>query len=497
MLWACLRLPHLAMDAVLRDRADRERPLVLVTGSAQRRRLVAVNAAAIAAGLRRGQSLAAAQALLADFTVIEHDPGASLRWQRLLAGIVYRYSSQVSLDFPNALVLEVGGSLKLFGPWPRLAARLHDDLDALGFRHRLVLAPHPAAAWVLSGQHAELAVQTPHTLRHALDRVPVDRSGLAAPVAQALHSMGLRTLGRVFELPRSSVVRRFGADVLLHLDRLRGMAVQPLNWHAPPDRFDERIEFNYEVESNQALWFPLRRLLFELATFLTGRDGGVQRFRVLLEHENIAPTVVAIGLLAAERDPRLLFEIAQSRLAQTSVPAPVRALRLLATELPAFVPAEADLFAADAAQGMAWPQLRERLRARLGPDQVFTLAVQADHRPEHAWQRQLGDAKAMTVRDACDPHAEATGHGNELARVSIPLAEIEGLRPGWLLARPVPLRSRSLHILAGPERIESGWWDGADVRRDYYVVETAEGQRAWAWRPSGEEGPFMLHGWFG
>jgi protein ImuB len=63
------------------------------------------------------------------------------------------------------------------------------------------------------------------------------------------------------------------------------------------------------------------------------------------------------------------------------------------------------------------------------------------------------------------------------------------------LPQPIPLRDRGLRILAGPERIESGWWDG-DVRRDYYLVETAAGQRAWAFCPAGEREGFMLHGWF-
>jgi protein ImuB len=69
-------------------------------------------------------------------------------------------------------------------------------------------------------------------------------------------------------------------------------------------------------------------------------------------------------------------------------------------------------------------------------------------------------------------------------------------RPAWLLQRPIPLRPAVRQILAGPERIESGWWDGQDVRRDYYVVETGAGQRAWVFRPAGEKGAFMLHGWF-
>ncbi len=529
MSWACLWLPQLALDGVLRDQADPARPLALIGGPAQRRLLLAVNDAAAASGLRAGQTLAAAQALRGDVTVVEHDAQAPARWQRLLAGILYRYSSQVSLDFPDALLLEVAGSLRLFGPWLRFAAMLHADLEALGFRHRLVLAPNPCAALVLAQNHDELALDTPAALATALAQVPIERAVLPTAVTDALRAMGLRTLKQVFALPRAALVRRFGPDLLLHLDRLRGEAPTPLAWYQPPDRFDQRIEFNYEVESNEALWFPLRRLVHDLAAFLTGRDGGVQRFDLLLEHEGRAATTVSIGLLAAERDPRLLFEIAQSRLAQASVPAPVRGLRLHAEELPPFVPAGADLFAPNAAQTLAWPQLRERLRARLGAAQVFTLNVLPDHRPERAWQRQVdatrtapASVERSLLRCSSPPASversllrcsstkqsaivqpgkpgptRATAAVAETeARYAFSVRTITPLRPGWLLSRPIPLRSREIRVLSGPERIESGWWDGGDVRRDYYVVETAEGQRAWAYRPSGEEGPFMLHGWF-
>jgi protein ImuB len=66
----------------------------------------------------------------------------------------------------------------------------------------------------------------------------------------------------------------------------------------------------------------------------------------------------------------------------------------------------------------------------------------------------------------------------------------------WLLTRAIPLRGPAPRILAGPERIESGWWDGGDARRDYYVVQTREGQRAWAFLAAGASDGWMLHGWF-
>ena len=69
------------------------------------------------------------------------------------------------------------------------------------------------------------------------------------------------------------------------------------------------------------------------------------------------------------------------------------------------------------------------------------------------------------------------------------------IRPGWLLATPIPLRGPAPRLLAGPERIESGWWDG-DVRRDYVVARLPTGQRAWVFRPVGGDGGYWLHGWF-
>jgi protein ImuB len=477
MLWACLHLPQLALDGVLRRHPTPDAPLALVTGPAQKRVLAAVNPAAARAGLHPGQALAAAHALLADFATVEHDPGEVARWRDFLAAWAYRYSSQVATPAFNgaadgdAIVLEIQASLRLFGPWPLFERRLRADLDALGFVHRIAVAPNPRAARVLAGMHDGLAIVHEATLQTALSRIPVARAQLDPKHAQALHAMGLRRLGQLFAAPRDALGKRFGTGLLQHLDRLRG-APDPIVAYAPPDRFDLRIELPYDIESSQALLFPLRRMTADLGAYLAGRDGGVQRFVLRLEHEHHADTEVVVGLLAAERDPALLFELSRSRLEHVQVPAPVRGMRLLAEELPPFVPAGRELFDERPAQAVPWDTLRERLRARLGEDAVHGLAMHDDHRPEQAWRRIPMPATA---------------------RQPLPMAP----RPTWLLSQPVPLRGHGLQLQAGPERVESGWWDGGDVRRDYYVVATGEGQRAWAFRPAGStEGPLMLQGWF-
>jgi len=135
-----------------------------------------------------------------------------------------------------------------------------------------------------------------------------------------------------------------------------------------------------------------------------------------------------------------------------------------------FVPQRQDLFDDRPQQTLPWEQLRERLRARLGDEAVQGLRFQADHRPECAWQ-------AATDSQPCP----------SLNKVR---------RPGWLLPQPTLLAEHGVQILMGPERIESGWWDGADVRRDYYLVQTRAGQQGWAYRTVGQGDGLWLQGWF-
>lgn len=499
MLWACIVLPQLALDAVLRRTPDPLRPLALVSGPAQLRRLHAVNAAAAQAGLKPGMRLSAAHALLAEVALVEHDPAADARWHRFLAAWAYRHSSLVSAQWPGAIVLEARASFQLFGPWPQFEARLRGELQALGFHHRIALAPTPRAARVFAVLRDGFAVTHPAAMCQALASVPVRRACLHdtgaagdagdTDTGERLHRMGIVSLGALRALPRDGLRRRFGPALLDHLDRLHGDCDDPIDAYAPPDLFDARIELGYAVESHQALLFPLRRLVNDLATYLSVRDGGVQRFVLRLEHEE-SHTDVAVGLLSAERDGALLFELTRQRLEQAALPHAVVGVRLLARELPPFVPAARDLFDARPAQALPWPALRERLRARLGDASVYRVACATDPRPERAWTRVIGEPGCKP-----GPGIAASGNDRTIGACSHDKST-HPQRPAWLLSHPVPLRDPRLRIVSGPERLESGWWDDGDARRDYYVLETSRGQRAWAYAPVGEQGGWMLHGWF-
>jgi protein ImuB len=554
VLWACLRFPQLALDAIRIDAdlpSSESRgsssgrkpgsssfpptvptPFAVIDGPLQRRHVVLANATAVKWGVRAGQALAAAQMLCPRLAVAPRDAAAERQTLETLAAWAYRYSAEIHLAAPDTIFIEVGASLALFDGWPALERRLRSELDVFGCVFWLATAPTAAGARVLATQADGITIPTLEPLMNALGAVPLVASGLATKTISTLQGMGFRHLRDLFRLPRAELTRRIGEDAIDHLDRMRGRIGEALPRWRPPDRFERRVEFNFGIESHTALAFPLQRLIREFALFLIARDGGVQRFSLVLGHERGASTRIEVGLLAPQRDAASLFELARARLERIDLPAAAHALTLRAEDLPPLCPLHQDLFDPRRSQELDWPALAERLRARLGDEALHGLACMADHRPGRAWRFALPNADATrgsglkhasgtkkSIAAEAAPTRNLSSGEKDIPAEAAPTrnptsVETAKTRPFWLLRRPIILREAPARILAGPERIESGWWDERDQRRDYYIVETRRGQRAWAFveagaavtagawppRPARSEDPrpasWTLHGWF-
>lgn len=483
MLWACLRFPRLALEAVRgEDASPTLKPFAVIDGPQQRRHVVLADDAARKAGVRSGQPLAAARALCPLLETTPRDPDAEKQALASIAAFAYRFSGEVSIAEPDAVFLEIGASLALFGGIAALERRLRHELAAFGFASTLAIAPTAAGARVLAAHADGVAIPSPPAFDAALGFVPLAFAGFDEKTAAALHGMGFRRLRDVFRLPRAELARRIGQQMLDCIDRMRGIASESLLRYRPPDFFERRIELPFGIESHGALAFPLQRLIRELATFLVARDGGVQRFAIVLGHERGATTRVEVGLLSPRRDAQTLLALARARLERLALPAPVHALTLRADDLPPLCPLHRDLFDNRRGETLDWPALIERLRARLGDTALRGLRCAADHRPARAWQFAAVDAAPERSRELQPSVVSCDGGFRR--------------RPFWLLQRPMLLRGEPAEILAGPERIESGWWDEHDKRRDYYIVETDLGQRAWAFVPAESDTGWTLHGWF-
>ena len=426
---------------------------------------------------------AAASALVHGLRFRERDVQAERAALEGVAGWAGCYTPNVALVAgpagPGGLLLEVSGSLKLFGGVPAIAAGLAHGAAEMGLTACVACAPTAHGAWLLARGGACSPCTALGDLARRLQPLPVEVLGCEARTLATLEAVGVRTLGEVLALPRAGLARRFGAALLGELDRALGVLPDPREFFSPPERFHAGLELPAEVRDAGALVFALRRLIVQLGGFLAARDGGIQRFRIELFHKETR-TDVEVGLVRPGRDAEHFALLAREKLSALALREPVRRIALAADEILAVAHENLDLLDDTLKRPGDWRSLIERLRARLGNHAVSGIATHAEHRPEAAWRVTEPGVRGSALEF--------------------------GTRPLWLLQKPkrleevgaAPQCGGALALLAGPERIESGWWDGHDATRDYFIARAPTESLLWVYRERGtERAHWYLHGIFG
>ncbi|WP_066419705.1 Y-family DNA polymerase [Bordetella ansorpii] len=506
-------------------------------------RVAALTPAAQRAGAQLGMRRASLSAIAPQCEQIERQPAAEAQAQQGAAFALLQYTPQLAMPDASALLLDVGASLQLFGGPRALARRVAATLAAQGVQATLGLAPTALGAWLLAHQPARRGAQVatgaptdptadlapdgsprpvrgkahatggqplqavgeplsrrarrPAILRVALRQDSLERRLDALPILllpQArerldwLHDLGCHTLGQARHLPRAGLQRRGCGPLLKALDAAYGAAPEPHPWITPPPDFHQRIELPDYLEQADALLAVARRLADQLCGWLAAHQRAVQRITLELSHERGRHARPPTELLLAMAQPAWhgghLIDLLRERLGRLELQAPVIAVTLHAPETVERPDASATLFPDPATQPADHARLLDLLTARLGAQRVRLARPRADHRPEqaNAWQdAQAAGGKPRTP--ALPPSLE---------------------RPFWLCDPPVELRvdrdnpvyaGQPLKLLRGPERIESGWWDGGDTQRDYFVAEDAGSARYWVYRERDKlDARWFLHG---
>ena len=451
----------------------------------------ACDAAAATAGIAPGMALNSALALLPRLQVLARDARRERELLQTVAEWTVRFTPRISLEPPDAVLLEVRGSLRLFGGARKLCARLRAELQAAGLEPCLALTPTPLASLWLARSGTEAALRRREELASALAPLLLACTRWPGRSLETLATMGVRTIGDCRRLPRDGFARRFGPGLLDMLDRALGQRPDPRESFIAHERFAARRDLEPEIIDTALLDAACGSVLNELGAFLRKRRRSVQALELRLVHRESPPTRLRLRFVEPVADTARIARLLSERLARTVLPAPVRALRLRSGPLVESREASTELFAMDRRQsGAGVPQLIERLRARLGAEAVYGLRLVPEHRPESAWC-------------VAEPTLPATTHirGRSSKPKFVPTAEG---KPLWLLAEPHPLEGAerpcfegTLDLEQSPERIESGWWDGRDVQRDYYIARNPVGARLWVFRDRRPPGRWFLHGVFG
>ncbi len=524
-----MHLPQLSLEsfaATLPRPKGAAEPSIALVGA---HRIVAANAAARAEGVKPGLKRATALALAPRLTLGQADAARDALALQPVAHAALAFTPQVSLQpasepgaAPDTVLLEVQASLRYFGGFERLLEHLLAALRPLGHAIQSASAATALGAAVLARVDppphcaADLAAT-----RRALEAAPVWLLGPGREHWEALQGMGLRNWGDLLTLPRAGLARRFGETMLAEIDAALGRRPDPREPMLLPPAFESRLELFARADTTEQVLHGASVLLERLIAWLAAQHAFVRRFRLLMQHEarwqrsdrTPRATVLEIALAEPSRDSAHLLVLLRERLAQVQLPAPTLDLCLQAEDIVKRAPPNAELFATTQSEHEGLTRLIERLQARLGAAQVRRLVGVADHRPERA-----SVVRSVEVAGAVAGKAQRTGLADG-QRARHPPAALSSLvdaaapRPVWLLS-PEPLverRSsplfdgRPLRLLAGPERIEAGWWDGELAGRDYFIAQAAGGALIWIYRErlplsrgAGEEtSGWFLHGRFG
>lgn len=474
-LWIGLCLPTLSLECI--SAARQPGPAVVAELLQGQHYVIASNQEAMHAGIHRGLKLRTAATLAASLQIFEREPQRERASLESLACWAQRFTSIVSVVPCEGLLLEVAGSLKLFGGLDAIKAGLRQELVRRSHAFRSCAAPTATAAlWLSRAGGADVASH--HELAGSLGSLPLAVTRWPDSVQALLRDIGVKTIGDCARLPRHGFARRVGNVHLRELDRAFGREIDLKPEFAAPESWSTKVELFEESVDSALFMEAIEQVLDELTADLRRRQAQIRSFEIAFEHHHRPPTVENFELLEPVHERDRLLLLVRDRIERSVLPVPAIALRFGSGVLLPLTLKCADLFEKQSLEELV-RALLERLRERFGQAAVYGLRAVEEHRPERAWAKWAGLEGRLRNRER---------------------SEREG-RPLWLLPSPVPLSSAevrrvSLTLSSGPERIESGWWDECDVGRDYYTAKNADGQKLWVFRDHRTRS-WYLHGLFG
>jgi protein ImuB len=306
---------------------------------------------------------------------------------------------------------------------------------------------------------------------------------------------------------------------------------------ALPPRFEAGWSAEHPTARRETIGAALEWLIARVAAMLARCGRGALRLdcRLVLEINNqqlskgdspiFAETKIgtvpnlplSVGLFQPTADAKRLFELVELQLERLRIGSPVTAIHVAASLTAPLEPRkQATLFEldGDANRPRRLAALVERLGSRLGSGAVVGVRLRPEAQPELSWHydRLVGkQRRRKQMPRPCNTLGGTAGlsssAGNTAGQAS------SATRPLRLLPHPLPLAVTSIapngpplrfafegqeHAVArswGPERIETGWWRGRAVGRDYFRVETAAASRFWLFRRL-RDGRWFLHGTF-
>ncbi len=473
-------------------------------------RIVLASRRARQVGVRPGMPLAEAQALAVHLRTLEQDTEGDRRALLELAESAQRYSPLVALEEeaePQSLLLDISGCAGPFGGEEKLLQQAQQELTQAGWLVRLAIADTAGAAWALAHHAVCPCLAAPGRTETVLRPLPIAALRLPPETLALLGQLGLIRVGDLLSLPRPELAARFGVLLVQRLDQALGEVAEVIAPPAAAPALGAEEVLEFPVEHFEAVEALLHGLLQQLHQLLSRRNLGARLLECRLSHDTAPATVVEVGLYRPSACPRHLGALVRTRLEQVRLAEPVRAVRLTVALAEPLAELQGGFFDTGHGVEAGLIGLIDRLSGLLGEEAVTRPECVPDAQPEQAYRVQPMLRRPRTAQAAAPRRRR--GRAPPAREPPWPMLP----RPLTVWPEPVPVEVLAAYpdgspqrfawagtewrVLYswGPERIETGWWRGADVRRDYYIVTTQAGSRFWMFRRR-EDRQWFLQGCF-
>lgn len=467
-------------------------PIAVVDKDKPLGRVLAVNAAAraqgVKEGMRYGEALSLVSALRAGVVREDELKAAHLALHQMLMG----FSPEVEpkADEPGTFWLNASGLKRLFGTRERWSQAIRDTVAQHGFCVRVVVGERRFDVYCLARAGPRFTVPEAVPLHALMGGV----AALDVATVQELALLGIHSVGDLAQMPLAPLQERYPR---LAQWWAQAQAEVPLQAVRQAQRYAERMQFEPPDADSERLLFACKHLLARVLPRLASERLAVSTLRLEWGLERRVGGQTAIETIIEPAQPvlldKVLIDLLRLKLESLVLPVRVFELRLEAVAVPATTEQLA-LFNAKQARSLEGAQRAlARVRAALG-DVAGVAVVRAFHAPERQFEWEavscltvpretlstptLSRQAALRqsppragVADAISPTLLAQAPHLRAVTENIPPFDAAHAAAGPLLVRRLWSEPRKLaqppQAAAGPYRVASGW---GRMARDYYYA---------------------------
>lgn len=464
-----LWFPRLASDRVLRQ-CQIDGPFALTLKRQNSNRIYCLNSTATKQGLYQGMPYADARAFCPGLQSRVAQPEQDQRFLRVLRRWATRYCPWVGLEGEDGLVMDVTGSVHLFGGEEAMLADMRMRLVRAGLSVQIGLADTRGAAWALA--HYGEGIAPSGEALTALATLPVAALRIKDSMSISLQRLGLRFIGDLAGAARAPLTRRYGPGLLLRLDQALGAQPEEISPYADPPHYGVRMTLPEPIGLLSDVMAGAERLLVQLCAKLKTQEVGARNLCMTLGRVDQEHQQVELRLARPLRDPQRILPLFQRGLAEVEAGFGIDQLRLEATQVEN-MPVQQISHVSETGKDRL-DDLISRLGTRIGLENIHRFLPADSHIPE----------RGFIIAPAA--YSEPNGRWTRTNPRPIVLFPPEPIA-GTGVSPPTHFRWRRIALtcarVTGPERIAPEWWledeNWRSGLRDYWRVETREGRRLW------------------